>query len=180
MSLTNQGVLTQKFLPKQELETTSTFFTVALLCNVSSMMIISGKNHNQFFVCGQKCFTQLIPEDFSSLNQFSWLAQNSFARKHATDDDFFSEMIIIELTLHSIVTVRNSLIVFHSCLGREVFFSLLNNHRNQWCFLFASYCITKRKTNQSSFINCVGRKKKRKGRRSKNPPIFFKLLQNYG
>ena len=55
MSLTNQGFLTQKFLTQQELETTSAFFTVALLCNVSSMMIISEKNHRQLRVCEQNC-----------------------------------------------------------------------------------------------------------------------------
>ena len=43
MSLVNQGFLTQKFLPQQELETKSTFFNVTLLCNVSSMMTIFGK-----------------------------------------------------------------------------------------------------------------------------------------
>ena len=55
------------------------------------------------------------------------------------------------------------------------FFSLLNNHRNQWQFLFASYCKTKRKTNQSSFINCVGRKKETEREEIKKPTDFLQI-----
>ena len=40
---------------------------------------------------------------------------------------------------------------------------------------FASYCKTKRKTNQSSFINCVGRKKETEREEIKKPADFLQI-----
>ena len=40
---------------------------------------------------------------------------------------------------------------------------------------FASYCKTKRKTNQSSFINCVGRKKETEREEIKKPTDFLQI-----
>ena len=44
-------------LLRQEWKTISEFLTVTILCNVSSMMIISEKNHRQLRVCEQNCST---------------------------------------------------------------------------------------------------------------------------
>ena len=50
-------------LPRQEWKTISEFLTVTILCNVSSMMIISEKNHRQLHVCEQNCSTLAMKTD---------------------------------------------------------------------------------------------------------------------